>query len=109
MVEGLTQTQFAALAKLHEVGPCSQNPLGGLIYLAAPTNMGVVSRLGLRGFDSAPNDPKDRRRRAVALTDRGRVSTEAAIKVAADITAATMTPLTPDEQRAIARLLKKLG
>ena len=29
MIEGLTQTQFSALAKLHEVGPCSQNHLGG--------------------------------------------------------------------------------
>ena len=28
MIEGLTQTQFAALAKLYEVGPCSQNHLG---------------------------------------------------------------------------------
>jgi hypothetical protein len=25
MVAGLTQTQFAALAKLYEAGPCSQN------------------------------------------------------------------------------------
>ena len=32
MVDGLTQTQFAALAKLLEVGPCSQNHLGRLIY-----------------------------------------------------------------------------
>ena len=31
MVEGLTQTQFAALAKLYEVGSCSQNHLGRLI------------------------------------------------------------------------------
>jgi len=45
----------------------------------------------------------------VALTDRGREVTEAAMKVAAEITAATLTPLTPDEQRVVARLLKKLA
>ena len=45
MIEGLTQTQFAALAKLHEVGPCSQNHLGRLIYLDAATIKGVVDRL----------------------------------------------------------------
>ena len=72
MIEGLTQTQFAALAKLYEVGPCSQNHLGRLIYLDAATIKGVVDRLGLRGFVTALNDPKDRRRRAVALTERGR-------------------------------------
>jgi len=109
MIEGLTQTQFAALAKLFEVGPCSQNYLGRLIYLDAATIKGVVDRLHLRGFVTALNDPKDRRRRAVALTDRGRQVTEAAMLVAAEITAATLAPLTADEQRQIAKLLRKLG
>jgi MarR family transcriptional regulator, lower aerobic nicotinate degradation pathway regulator len=109
MIEGLTQTQFAALAKLHEVGPCSQNHLGRLIYLDAATIKGVVDRLGTRGFLTALNDPKDRRRRAVALTDRGRHVTEAAQLVAAEITAATLAPLTAEEQRMAVKLLRKLG
>jgi len=109
MVEGLTQTQFAALAKLYEVGPCSQNYLGRLIYLDAATIKGVVDRLHLRGFVTALNDPKDRRRRAVALTERGRTVTEAATTVASKITAATLGPLTADEQRQITKLLRKLG
>lgn len=109
MIEALTQTQFAALAKLHEVGPCSQNYLGRLIYLDAATIKGVVDRLGARGFVTALNDPKDRRRRAVALTDEGRRVTEAAMTVAAKITAETLAPLTVEEQRAVVRLLKKLG
>lgn len=109
MIEDLTQTQFAALAKLHEVGPCSQNQLGRLIYLDAATIKGVVDRLSARGFVTALNDPKDRRRRAVALTERGQDVTAAAVKVAAAITAATLKPLTPEEQRQVTRLLKKLG
>ena len=109
MIEGLTQTQFAALAKLYEVGPCSQNHLGRLIYLDAATIKGVVDRLVSRGFVSAVSDQKDRRRRAVTLTDRGRVVTEAAMQIAAQITAATLRPLTADEQQQVTRLLKKLG
>ena len=109
MVEGLTQTQFAALAKLYEVGPCSQNHLGRLIYLDAATIKGVVDRLGVRGFLTALSDPKDRRRRAVALTPRGREVTEQAMKVAGEITAATLAPLTAEEQQAVVRLLKKLS
>src|SRR5215467_4719631 len=50
MVEQLTQTQFAALAKLYEVGACSQNQLGRLIYLDAATIKGVVDRLQARNF-----------------------------------------------------------
>lgn len=70
MIEGLTQTQFAALAKLYEVGPCSQNYLGRLIYLDAATIKGVVDRLHLRGFVTALNDPKDRRRLSYATRNR---------------------------------------
>jgi MarR family transcriptional regulator, lower aerobic nicotinate degradation pathway regulator len=109
MIEALTQTQFAALCKLHEVGPCSQNHLGRLIYLDAATIKGVVDRLVTRGFVTALNDPNDRRRRAVALTPRGRQEMQAAISAAAEITAATLAPLTPEEQRTLTRLLKRLG
>ncbi|HEY7232334.1 MAG TPA: MarR family transcriptional regulator [Pseudolabrys sp.] len=108
MIEGLTQTQFAALAKLYEVGPCSQNHLGRLIYLDAATIKGVVDRLHLRGFVTALNDLTDRRRRAVTLTERGRRATEAAMLVAADITAATLIPLSAEEQRVVVKLLRKL-
>ena len=109
MIEGLTQTQFAALVKLHEVGPCSQNHLGRRIYLDAATIKGVVDRLVTRGFVTAVSDPKDRRRRAVALTERGRQVTVAAQLVAAEITAATLEPLTAEEQRQVMKLLMKLG
>ncbi len=109
MIEGLTQTQFASLAKLYEVGPCSQNHLGRLIFLDAATIKGVVDRLSLRGLLTASNDPTDKRRRAVVLTEEGRRVTEAAIKVAVKITADTLAPLTEEERRTVTRLLKKLA
>jgi DNA-binding MarR family transcriptional regulator len=109
MIEELTQTQFAALAKLLEAGPCSQNHLGRLIYLDAATIKGVVDRLRARGLVATAGDANDRRRRAVTLTPTGRRITEGAIAVAAQITAQTLAPLSPQEQRAVARLLKKLG
>ena len=109
MIEGLTQTQFAAMAKLHEVGPCSQNHLGRLIFLDAATIKGVVDRLGARGFVTALADPTDRRRRAVALTERGREVTIAAIAIAAEITAETLAPLTTEERMTVAALLRKLS
>jgi DNA-binding MarR family transcriptional regulator len=106
--KGLTQPQFAALAKLYEVGRCSQNQLGRLIYLDAATTKGVVDRLKARRFVTVDNDRRDRRRRAIALTDSGRAAAEAAIKVARKITRLTLTPLTPSEQKSVVGLLKKL-
>jgi DNA-binding MarR family transcriptional regulator len=109
MVKGLTRTQFAALAKLLEVGPCPQSHLGRLIYLDAATIKGVVDRLGARGLVTTYHDPQDRRRRGVMLTEAGNRVAKAAVAVAAEITAATLAPLTAEERRTISRLLKKLG
>src|SRR5712691_11089487 len=97
MIAGLTQTQFAALAKLFAVGPCSQNQLGRLIYLDAATTKGVVDRLEARRFVTACPDPHDRRRRAIALTDTGRAVADDAVKVALQITRQTLTPLKASE------------
>jgi MarR family transcriptional regulator, lower aerobic nicotinate degradation pathway regulator len=109
MVDGLTPPQFAALAKLLDVGPCSQNHLGRLIYLDAATIKGVIDRLKARRLVTTQGDPQDKRRRAIALTESGRRIAEAAVAVAGDITAKTLAPLTQVEQRTIVRLLKKLG
>ena len=108
MTDRMTQTQFAALAKLLEVGPCSQNQLGRLIFLDAATIKGVVDRLKLRKFITTQADPGDRRLRAITLTEHGRAVTKAAIELASQITATTLTPLTAEEQRTIVRLLKKM-
>jgi len=109
MLEGLTQTQFAALAKLYESGSCSQNQLGRLIYLDAATIKGVVDRLSLRRLVTVVSDTRDRRRRAVALTARGREVTAAALDIAEEITVQTLAPLSADEQIVLRRLLIRLN
>lgn len=109
MVADLTPTQWAALVKAAEHDFTSQNQLGRETAMDAATIKGVVDRLSARGFVTALNDPNDRRRRAVALTKRGRQVTEDAMKIAARITADTLAPLTADEKRQIVALLEKLG
>jgi len=109
MVEGLTQTQFAALSKLHQVGACSQNRLGRLIFLDAATIKGVVDRLHTRGFVTSAPDPNDRRRRALVLTAEGRRAIAEAEKVAAGITEETLAPLSPEDRETAVRLLRALG
>src|SRR5206468_11474424 len=44
----LTPTQWAALAKLAETGPCSQNLLGRLTSMDVATIKGVIDRLRQR-------------------------------------------------------------
>ena len=108
MIEDLTQTQFAALARLFAVGPCSQNQLARLIYLDAATTKGVVDRLEARRLVVVCPDPHDRRRRAIALTKAGRAIAVKAMRVARGITRETLRPLSGAEEKAVLRLLKKL-
>lgn len=108
MSHELTQTQFAVLAKLVEVGTCSQNHLGRLVYLDAATIKGVVDRLRMRDLVAVEVNPKDRRRSMVAVTKAGERITRQATTLAHHITEKTLAPLRPVEQRQIVRLLQKM-
>src|SRR5580700_3264654 len=71
MIDELTPTQWAVLAKLAECGPLSQNLLGRQTAMDAATIKGVIDRLGKRGFTATTADPADGRRLLVALTSEG--------------------------------------
>jgi MarR family transcriptional regulator, lower aerobic nicotinate degradation pathway regulator len=108
MPHDLTQMQFAALAKLVEVGVCSQNHLGRLIHLDAATIKGVVDRLRTRKLVTIEVNPKDRRRSMVAVTKEGERMAREATSLAHRITKETLAPLRATEQRQIVRLLQKM-
>jgi len=108
LIAELTPTQFAALAKLHEVGPLSQNALGRLIAMDAATIKGVVDRLVVRGLLKTARDPDDRRRTIIALSDTGREVFLAVESKAADISAETLAPLDPAERVVLLGLLERL-
>lgn len=108
MPVGLTPTQFAALARLYQQGPCSQNHLGRLTAMDGATIKGVVERLVRRGLARTLPDPGDKRRLLAELTDKGRDFANSAITAAVEVTAATLAPLSQTEQTQFAALLKKL-
>jgi DNA-binding MarR family transcriptional regulator len=108
MTDELTPTQFSALAKLHETGPCSQNRLGRLTGMDAPTIKGVVDRLSRRGFTATSPDPSDARLLIVSLTEAGAAAAVRAIPQARRITDATLAPLSPPQQAVLLTLLKAL-
>jgi DNA-binding MarR family transcriptional regulator len=108
MPHKLTQTQFAVVAKLAEVGTTSQNQLGRLVFLDAATTKGVVDRLRRRGIVTIEVNPRDRRHSMVALTKAGAKIAKQSIDRAHQITTKTLAPLKRNEQRAIVQLLQKM-
>ena len=105
---GLTPTQWAALAKLHEAGPLSQNLLGRHTAMDAATIKGVVDRLVRRGLATAEPDAADGRRLLVALTAEGDELVRRLLPHASAITAETLGPLTTAEQQTLISLLLRL-
>ncbi len=105
----LTPPQFAALAKLHDVGETSQNQLGNLVAMDAATIKGVIERLKARGLVDLAKHDADKRRLMVALTPEGRKTVERMIPLAQKITAETLAPLTPKEAAQFMKLLAKIA
>jgi DNA-binding MarR family transcriptional regulator len=109
MVDELTPTQWAVIAKLRECGPCSQNLLGRHTAMDAATIKGVIDRLTKRGLTATAADPADGRRLMVALTPEGQRIFERGKPMAERITEATLEPLSAAEREAFVALLRKLG
>ena len=104
----LTPTQWAALAKLNETGPCSQNQLGRLTAMDVATIKGVIDRLTARGLTETRPDPQDGRRLLVSLTRAGQQMADKAAANAHAISRETLAPLDAKERDALLVLLNKL-
>jgi MarR family transcriptional regulator, lower aerobic nicotinate degradation pathway regulator len=104
----LTSAQWAALAKLTEAGPCSQNQLGRLTAMDVATIKGVIDRLTARGLTETSADPRDGRRLLVSLTRAGQQMVEKALPNALAITRETLAPLDAKERETLVALLCKL-
>ena len=104
----LTPTQWAALSKLAETGPCSQNQLGRLTAMDVATIKGVIDRLTARGLTETAPDPEDGRRLLVSLTRAGQQLAEKAAPNALAISRETLAPLDAREREVLMGLLGRL-
>jgi DNA-binding MarR family transcriptional regulator len=104
----LTSPQWAALSKLAEIGPCSQNQLGRLIAMDVATIKGVIDRLCARGLTETSADPDDGRRLLVSLTRAGLQLADRLAPNALAISRETLAPLDARERETLLALLNKL-
>ena len=108
LIPQITTTQFAVLARLHELGPQSQNLLGRATAMDAATVKGVVGRLARQGLIETAADPADRRRLTVALTAAGAQLFKTTQVMALTVSDRTLCPLSPQEQTQLMALLARL-
>jgi DNA-binding MarR family transcriptional regulator len=104
----LTTTQFAALAKLHDLGPTSQNQLGRLVAMDPATMFGVAGRLVKRGLVRQSVDAADARLVILQLTDEGHALVESMKARGAEVSRRTLDHLSAEEAETLCRLLRKV-
>ena len=104
----VTTTQLAAMARLAELGPMSQNQLGRVTAMDAATIKGVVGRLVVRHLVTTVPSEEDRRRLIVDLTPEGRAVFETVQQRAREATEMTLAPLSPAERERFLGLLRRL-
>lgn len=104
----LSWTSFVALWVLWVWGEMESRDLAAAVGISRPTSTGVVTTLERRGFVRRRRNSKDGRMVRVSLTERGRRKIEELFpKFNAEEVAVT-THLTPDEQEAMAAMLRSL-
>lgn len=108
MAEKLTTTQWAALAKLRDLQPCSQGTLGRETAMDMATIKGVVDRLVKRGLINTRPDTEDARRLVLTLTIAGEETIDRNCSAALDVSTQTLKPLSPGERMMLMELLQKI-
>jgi DNA-binding MarR family transcriptional regulator len=96
------------LVKVRDEGRVSQNLLGRLVNIDPATIMGIIQRLSDRQLIRRLPDPTDRRRTLLSITSTGLKLVEDIQAAGHAVTAETLEPLDPDEQRLFLSLLAKL-
>ncbi len=107
-ISDLTPTQFAALAKLCELGAVSQNALGRATAMDGATIKGVIDRLRTKSLVASSPDPNDQRCLLLKPTAAGWDLFESVAPAAHQITKDTLAPLNEAEQTIFLLLLEKL-
>jgi DNA-binding MarR family transcriptional regulator len=109
MTEGLTPPQFAALVKIRDFGTVSQNRLGRAVAMDPATSQGVTQRLLAKNLIERRDDPKDRRRALLSLTAEGEAMVERLVPLGKQVSAQTLEPLSPEEQKQFLALLARIA
>lgn len=105
----LTESQFGTLETLYHLGPMSQTEICGKLLKSSGNTTLVVDNLEKHGLVQRHRDEHDRRVMVVELTEEGRGLIAGLFPEHAQAVCEEMAALTPEEQRQLGDLCRKLG
>jgi len=105
---GLRTRHFAPLAALDRLAPCPQQDLARAMRVTEPAAAQVVDELVRAGLVARGQDPHDRRRYALDLTEPGRERLARVREVIERLRAQVVDAVGPEGERELCSLLAKL-
>jgi len=105
----LTESQFGTLETLYHLGPMSQTEICSKLLKSSGNTTLVVDNLEKHGLVQRQRDEHDRRVIMVQLTEAGRALIADLFPTHATVVAEELAVLTPEEQRQLGDLCRKLG
>lgn len=106
---GLTPTQFSVVEALFHLGPLPQCQLAARVFKSSGNMTLVIDNLEKLGLVARQADPDDRRVSVVDLTTLGKQTVSMLFPLHAAAVAHLFEVLTPEEQRTLGEILRKLG
>ncbi|MET8006814.1 MarR family transcriptional regulator [Nonomuraea glycinis] len=105
---GLRTRHFGSLSAIAELGPCPQQRFARRLGISEPAAAQLVDELVRFGMVARGQDPSDRRRYALELTEVGRQRLTVVRDAAARLQADVLAVLGADAERELRALLTKL-
>jgi MarR family transcriptional regulator, lower aerobic nicotinate degradation pathway regulator len=107
-VPGITTTQYGAMVILRAKDSLDQAGLARLVGMDRSTAALVVGKLEAAGYIERNGDPKDKRRKTLALTDAGRAALQKMGEPAERSKDRILSIFTDQEAKTFIRLLRKM-
>lgn len=108
-LETVTLSQFGVLEALYHLGPMCQGALSQKLLKSTGNMTLVIDNLEKHGMVQRVRSTEDRRMIQIQLTPAGEAFIARIFPAHAEAICEEMSVLTPDEQRELSRLCRKLG
>lgn len=105
---GITPPMLRALEAIGSAKGLTQVELGARTAMDRTTVVHVVDRFEALGYARRTRAKSDRRSHALLLTERGESALQEARRLAGEVEAALLTPLSPEERRTLFALLQAI-
>ncbi|MFD9905507.1 MarR family winged helix-turn-helix transcriptional regulator [Streptomyces sp. NPDC059063] len=106
--EGMKMWHHVVLSAVADQGPVAQAELGRSVSLDPKDMVGVLNDLQEEGYVVREPDPKDRRKNAVTITEKGHRTLRRCARAAQKANAELLAPLTEEEREQFVALLNRV-